>query len=74
MYRMINTIRTLYRTIREHLRYADTIRNFLHTILYISYDTNNYASTNVIFDLPLPFFFSFPQLQSTHSPSLIGRI
>ena len=73
MYRMINTIhtiRTLYRTIHEHLQYADTIRNFLHTILYISYDTNNYASTNVIFGLPLPFFFfrslNFNQLTLPH--------
>ena len=44
MYRMIrydtiHTIRILYRTIHEHLRYADTIQNFLHTIRYVSYDT-----------------------------------
>ena len=63
----------LYRTIREHILYANTIRNFLHMILYILNDIDNYASTNVIFGLPLPFF-SFPQLQSTHFPSLIGRI
>ena len=28
-YNTIHTIRTLYRTIHEHLRYADIIRNFL---------------------------------------------
>ena len=33
-YDTIHTIRTLYRTIHEHLRYADTIQNFLHTIQY----------------------------------------
>ena len=38
-YDTIHTIRTLYRTIHEHLRYADTIQNFLHTIRYVSYDT-----------------------------------
>ena len=42
-YDMIHTIYTLYRTIHEHLRYADTIRNFLHTIQYVSYDTDNYG-------------------------------
>ena len=49
-YDTIHMIRTLYRTIYEHLRYADTIQNFLYTIRYISYDmyrvsydTNNYA-------------------------------
>ena len=31
-YDTIHTIHTLYRTIHEHLRYADTIRNFFHTI------------------------------------------
>ena len=31
-YDTIHMIHTLYRTIHEHLRYADTIRNFLHTI------------------------------------------
>ena len=36
-YDMIHTIRILYHTIHEHLRYADTIRNFLHTIRYISH-------------------------------------
>ena len=36
-YDMIHTIRTLYRTIHEHLRYVDTIRNFLHTIRYVSH-------------------------------------
>ena len=29
----------LYHMIHEHLRYADTIRNFFHTIRYILYDT-----------------------------------
>ena len=36
---MIYTICTLYHTIHEHLRYANTIWNILHTIRYISYDT-----------------------------------
>ena len=31
-YDMIYTIRTLYRTIHEYLRYVDMIQNFLHTI------------------------------------------
>ena len=35
-YDTIHTIHTLYRTIHEHLRYADTIQNFLHTIRYVS--------------------------------------
>ena len=35
-YDMIYTIRILYHTIYEHLRYANTIRNFLHTIRYVS--------------------------------------
>ena len=52
MYRTIRTIlrydtiymiRTLYRTIHEHLRYADMIQNFLYTIRYVSYDTDKYA-------------------------------
>ena len=38
-YETIYTIHTLYRKIHEHLRYADMIQNFLHTIRYISYDT-----------------------------------
>ena len=49
-YDTIHTIYTLYRTIHEHLQYADMIRNFLHTIRYVSYDTyrvsydaNNYV-------------------------------
>ena len=33
-YDTIHTIRTLYRTIYKHLRYADTIQNVLHTIRY----------------------------------------
>ena len=33
-YDMIYTIHILYRTIHEHLRYVDTIRNFLHRIQY----------------------------------------
>ena len=33
---MICTICTLYRMIHEHLRYTDTIQNFLHTIWYVS--------------------------------------
>ena len=50
-YNTIHTICTRHCTIYEHLRYADTIQNFLHTIQYVSYDTyrvsydtNNYAS------------------------------
>ena len=35
-YDTIRTIHTLYHTIYEHLRYTDTIQNFLHTIRYIS--------------------------------------
>jgi len=35
-YDTIHMIRTLYRTIHEHLQYANTIRNFLHTIRYVS--------------------------------------
>ena len=31
-YDTIHTIHTLYRTIHEYLRYADIIRNVLHTI------------------------------------------
>ena len=42
-YDKIHTIRTLYRTIHEHLPYADTIQNFLHTIRYVSYNTDNYG-------------------------------
>ena len=49
-YDTIHMIRILYRTIYEHLRYTDMIRNFLHTIRYVSYDTyrvsydaNNYV-------------------------------
>ena len=34
-YDTIHMIRTPYRMIHEHLRYADTIRNFLHTIQYV---------------------------------------
>ena len=52
-YDTIHMIRILYRTIYEHLRYADTIQNFLHTIQYVlydtycvSYDTNNYGRNN----------------------------
>ena len=44
-YNTIYTIRTLYHTIHEHLRYADMIRNFLHMIPYISDDTDNYGCT-----------------------------
>ena len=35
-YDTIHTIHTLYHTIHEHLQYADIIRNFLHTIRYVS--------------------------------------
>ena len=35
-YDTIHTIHTLYHTIHEHLQYADTIQNFLHTIRYVS--------------------------------------
>ena len=47
-YDTIHTIHTLYRTIHEHLRYADMIQNFLHTIRYVSYDTDNYAHNVLI--------------------------
>ena len=33
-YDTIYTMRTLYRTIHEHLRYADMIRNFLHDTIH----------------------------------------
>ena len=36
-YDTIHTIHTLYRMIHKHLRYADTIQNFLHTIRYVSH-------------------------------------
>ena len=55
-YDTIHTIYTLYRTIHEHLQYADTIRNLLPTIRYVaydtyrvSYDTDNYAFNYNIF-------------------------
>ena len=55
-YDTIHTIHTLNRTIHEHLRYADTIQNFLHTIRYVSYDmyhvsydTNNYGGMRLIY-------------------------
>ena len=32
-------IHTMYCTIYKHLQYANTIRNFLHTIWYVSCDT-----------------------------------
>ena len=35
-YNTIHMIHTLYRTIHEHLRYTDTLQNFLHTIRYVS--------------------------------------
>ena len=43
-YDTIHMIRILYRTIHEHLRYANTIQNVLHMIRYyrVSYDTDNY--------------------------------
>ena len=48
-YDTIHIIRMLYHMIHEHLRYADTIRNFFHTIRYVlyntyrvSYNTDNY--------------------------------
>ena len=31
-YNTIYTMRTLYHTIHEHLQYADTIQNVLHTL------------------------------------------
>ena len=34
-YDTIHTIHTLYHTIHDHLQYADTIWNFLHTIRYV---------------------------------------
>ena len=53
-YDTIHMICTLYHTIHEHLRYADTIQNFLHTIRYvsyntyrISYDTDNYDRSDI---------------------------
>ena len=52
-YDMIHIIHILYRTIHEHLRYTDMIRNFFHMIRYVSYDTyrvsldtDNYAPNN----------------------------
>ena len=42
-YDMIHTICIMYRTIYEHLRYADMIWNFLHMIPYILDDTDNYV-------------------------------
>ena len=36
-YDMIYTIYTIYHTIHEHLRYADTIQIFLHTIHIMYY-------------------------------------
>ena len=47
-YSMIYMIYTLYRTIHEYLQYANTIWTFLHTIWYVSYDTNNYANWFVL--------------------------
>ena len=51
-YDTIHTIRTLYRMIHEHLRYADTIQNFFHMIRYVlydmyrvSYDTDNHEQS-----------------------------
>ena len=55
--------------IHEHLQYTDTIRNFLHTIRYISYDTycvsyntDNYGPRVVFFSLMaiLEGGFDFP--------------
>ena len=58
-YDMIHMIHTLYRTIHERLRYADTIQNFLHTIRYVSYDIyrvsydiDNYACIITTFKSP----------------------
>ena len=58
-YDTIHTIRTLYRTIHEHLRYADMIRNFLHMIRYISCDTDNYAHNISSHSTNLSSLFSF---------------
>ena len=41
-YNTIYIICILYYTIHEHLRYTLILRNVLHTIQYISYDSNNY--------------------------------
>ena len=53
-YDTIHMICTLYHMIHEHLRYADTIQNFLYTIRYvlyntyrISYDTDNYDRSDI---------------------------
>ena len=55
-YDTIHTIHTLYRTIHEHLRYTDTIQNFLHTIRYVSYNTDNYADGHLYaYDGPTTF-------------------
>ena len=35
----------LYRMIYKHLQYADMIRNFLHMIRYVLYNTDNYDCT-----------------------------
>ena len=52
-YDTIHMIHILYYTIHEHLQYANMIRNFLHTIRYVSYDmyrvsydTDNYGNIN----------------------------
>ena len=44
-YDIIHTIHILYRTIHEHLQYADTIRNFStqYDTYRVSYDTNSYG-------------------------------
>ena len=42
-YDTIHMIRTLHRLIHEHLQYTLTICNFLHTIQYVLYNTNNYG-------------------------------
>ena len=53
-YDTIHMICTLYHTIHEHLRYVDTIQNFLYTIRYVlhntyrmSYDTDNYDRSDI---------------------------
>jgi len=42
-YDTIYTIHILYHMIHECLWYANMIKNFLHTIRYVLYDTDNYV-------------------------------
>ena len=61
-YDTIHTIHTLYRMIHKHLRYADTIRNFLHIIQYVSYDTDNYDFNRYLLACIYGLIHNFTQL------------